>query len=474
MKKPKYVLWLCLLLLAVPLYFIACKKNTDQKPPQETPAIDIAQLKAAFGQLHFSAMEPIKVNETLSLGKAPAWEQVSFAKVNDDQSYVYVPISFAPIFSGEGTVHLSKPALRQYVVARINGDVTSFWIATYIADDAAVTDLRSFSGKLLLENNKGEITFALYRNGVPVKDNTSGAKTSGIICIDQYACTWTRTCMTTRGIVTDVTVTNGTAFGCSAPSNVFEPGAPNQECSSAPWTGGSPYKVGSTCMQIPDEPPPPPTPPGTGGPGNPPPPPPPPVLPGTGTPPKVTDVMDNLQNPCFKKVLAALRNGTLQNKVSEILFKTFGSSGDLNIRFDEAVLANTTDGQTLPVKVNNVVNMDVTINSLLYTNLHASQEYVAATMFHEILHAYFGANNYNPLIGVGHNDMGMLYVQIMADALVEVYPNLPKGDAIALAWGGVQESYAWLNIASASPATANAIGVTNQDYRKGTKGSVCP
>ncbi|WP_142687423.1 hypothetical protein [Chitinophaga polysaccharea] len=91
---------------------------------------------------------------------------------------------------------------------------------------------------------------------------------------------------------------------------------------------------------------------------------------------------------------------------------------------------------------------------------------------HEVLHAYFKALNVNPLME-DHNEMGLLYVDEMAAGIREVYPSISADDAKALAWGGLHESYSWLNLVRTSPTGAQSIIDKNKAYKRGQSGTKC-
>ncbi|NLR59240.1 hypothetical protein HGH93_14080 [Chitinophaga polysaccharea] len=203
-----------------------------------------------------------------------------------------------------------------------------------------------------------------------------------------------------------------------------------------------------------------------------------PVPPGTGggsTSNVINDVINNLTSPCFINVLHNVNSGTLQNQVSKILKDIFNQTDKLNVRFYEDKLDDKIDGDTnaSPVVSNGVttLNIDITLNNKLITTFHSSQEYIAATILHEVLHAYFRAKGSNPL--VDHNDMGLFYIDNMAGGIKEVFPGISDDDARALSWGGVQESYAWAQLIKNSPTNANKIIDTNQKYRTSASGTKC-
>ena len=201
----------------------------------------------------------------------------------------------------------------------------------------------------------------------------------------------------------------------------------------------------------------------------------------TSTPYIVQDIFtSDLVSPCFINVMHNVNQGGLQNSITKILCDIFDKPGNLHIRFGEDSLSSGIDGTT---DVNSITSgtgptqwyMDVTLNKKLITQFGASKEYVAATILHEILHAYFMATSANKqkYIDIDHNNMGLFYIDKMADGLQEIYSTLSRDDAVALAWGGVHESYSWSRLVVDAPAEANRILQANNDYKNGISGTKC-
>ncbi|WP_143305989.1 hypothetical protein [Chitinophaga vietnamensis] len=197
---------------------------------------------------------------------------------------------------------------------------------------------------------------------------------------------------------------------------------------------------------------------------------------GTGTGNIILyDIINNLQSPCLINSVHAVNNGVLKNTVSTILCRIFDQPDNFNIRFYEASLADSIDGDTKPFTNSSGTsisyNMDITLNSKLVTQFHSSQEYIVATILHEVLHAYFSAKNYNPI--VDHNEMGLFYIDKMSAALREIFPSLSDEDATALAWGGVHESYSWSELVRNAPLKAIDILNKNKSYKTSDLGTKC-
>lgn len=145
----------------------------------------------------------------------------------------------------------------------------------------------------------------------------------------------------------------------------------------------------------------------------------------------MTSVNNLFTTPCFSTVLNEVQSKTLQNTISRILKNTFGKSDKLNIDFTEANLHDTRDADEGYGSISGEYkNLRITLNTPQLAT--ASKEYIAATIMHEVLHAYFKALNVNPLME-DHNEMGLLYVDEMAAGIREVYPSISADDAKALA-----------------------------------------
>ena len=100
-------------------------------------------------------------------------------------------------------------------------------------------------------------------------------------------------------------------------------------------------------------------------------------------------VDDDLTNPCAKAVLEQAK--TLNSEISNIL-GMFGSDDNYNIRIHNMSLGNTTDAaETRSAKIvdndgNYTLNCDIYLNDDVIRG--ASQEYILATIYHEVIHAF--------------------------------------------------------------------------------------
>ena len=191
----------------------------------------------------------------------------------------------------------------------------------------------------------------------------------------------------------------------------------------------------------------------------------------------IETITNELQNPCLVSVLQSLNNADLKNAISKLLINTFGQSDKFNVTFieDELSYASTSGG---PDNYGNI-----NINVYLPTSLsNSSKEYIAETMFHEILHAYL---DYKEIIGKEtpseldqHIEMAQGYVDNEVIALREIFPSLSIPDATALVLGGfgqLQEEKPdyFDNLLSKYNTDENAVASTNGSYKSGQKGTKC-
>ncbi|QQD13405.1 hypothetical protein [Sphingobacterium sp. UDSM-2020] len=212
-----------------------------------------------------------------------------------------------------------------------------------------------------------------------------------------------------------------------------------------------------------------------------------PNLPGNGSgnspiSPSDKEIIDALDGyPCAQAVLAKIPN--LENKISLWLNKMFKNNVDYNIIFRvSTALDNNVDAVW---NNNNAVGTTQTIslNSKMLNT--ASQEYIAATMFHEVLHSFL-FNEENRLKQEGKlSQFGILYpgwsstdigmqnkyvnehstiattLQDLANAIKSFNPSMSSSHALTLAKGGI---------------VSNMIQLEqdiNQNYRHGGLGTKC-
>jgi hypothetical protein len=196
------------------------------------------------------------------------------------------------------------------------------------------------------------------------------------------------------------------------------------------------------------------------------------------------EIIDSLQRyPCAQEVLAKLPN--LKNKVSEWLMDVFKNNKEFNITFsvDEELAGTSTDGYHTSYGNLNKQTHNIRLNPDILEN--SSQEYIAATMFHEALHGYLNIEKTKLIMENRVEQFGILYpgwtsntiggrekftkehssfgteLGDLAQAIKSFNPNMSDYDAMALAKGGI--------IVNMNGVESNI----NKSHRKGDSGTTC-
>ncbi len=161
------------------------------------------------------------------------------------------------------------------------------------------------------------------------------------------------------------------------------------------------------------------------------------------------NVKDATDNPCIHNIVQKLF-ASKNNIFSTILNTTFGnnSNGAIFFSYAEGTLPGSTDGYTNPT----TNRFDIDLNKLMIVR-NSSQEYIAATIIHELLHAYLGYNKINgkspgisPVDEVAqHEYIAGQYVDDMRDMIITLFPNFSPEEAEALAWGGLEGTQNYIN-----------------------------
>ena len=155
--------------------------------------------------------------------------------------------------------------------------------------------------------------------------------------------------------------------------------------------------------------------------------------------PYVPEITNNVTQPCIKAAVNLARNA--ETKIRDILNSTFGGTTfyDHHVNFHETTtFPDTIDGDMRP---SNDWNFEISLNKNTLPN--KSKEYILATVYHEILHAYlFTKYPQNSPLGIpdDHELMAYEYVSMLSIALRTAYPNLDTTEAWALSWAGLQET----------------------------------
>ncbi|RZL60466.1 MAG: hypothetical protein EOO93_13735 [Pedobacter sp.] len=151
------------------------------------------------------------------------------------------------------------------------------------------------------------------------------------------------------------------------------------------------------------------------------------------------DVTNKIKDPCIGLVWGLIEDN-LDNKVTSILNTTFNTSDKINFTVKDG---NISGGYPASTQVMNDYtengqhhfDVKVTLNKNVLP--FASQEYVATTIVHEIMHAYFDANKIHYVQQLEqHRDMAEGYVEALKVSVKEIYPSILDKDAYALALNG--------------------------------------
>jgi hypothetical protein len=192
---------------------------------------------------------------------------------------------------------------------------------------------------------------------------------------------------------------------------------------------------------------------------------------GSNTTTIIQDIKNNLKDPCLIGTLDKLMNtpSGAKEDINYILTNVFGESKKYNLTFVENPnLADNQDGHTLPAIITNgIFSFTIELNS--NTLLDATKEFTAATIIHEVVHAYLRTTG---KIGQlqQHSEMANGYVNRMASALIKMYPNLTTNQANAMAWGGLQDTSGW---AALPDNLKNQYTIENNYQHAGNFGTKC-
>lgn len=209
----------------------------------------------------------------------------------------------------------------------------------------------------------------------------------------------------------------------------------------------------------------------------------PPIIPPSPPSKEDKEIIDSLQGyPCAQAVLAKIPN--LENKISKWLNKTFANSVNYNIMFRaDPKMSDSTDGFFNGYQTNSRSNFTIMLNGKMLKT--ASQEYIAVTMFHEVLHGFLGAEMVRLRQEGKPEQFAVLYsgwstinvhgqdryinshanfastLNDLANAVKSLNPSMNNYDALALAKGGVVSNMSTIEQS------------INQNHKNGSSGTKC-
>ena len=198
-------------------------------------------------------------------------------------------------------------------------------------------------------------------------------------------------------------------------------------------------------------------------------------------------IKDSLTNPCAKALLAQAPN--LNNDIAKILRETFGTNDKYNITVTEKPLSGMSGYSSFPEVKQNSIEAIIYLNSNMFGTV--TQEYVLATIYHEVIHVFLNAehaklgetvfNQKYPSVTyqdypVGNGQQTRRYklrtdhsrfdafLEKLAQSIISFNPNFTLERARAIAKEGIVEDF------FISPTDATFI----QEQKNGTNGTKCP
>jgi len=199
------------------------------------------------------------------------------------------------------------------------------------------------------------------------------------------------------------------------------------------------------------------------------------------------NIIDKLNNPCAKALLAQAPN--LNNDIAKILRETFDTNNKYNITVTEKPLSGMSGYSSFPEVKQNSIEAIIYLNSNMLGT--ATQEYVLATIYHEVIHVFLNAehaklgetvfNQKYPSVTyqdypVGNGQQTRRYklrtdhsrfdafLEKLAQSIISFNPNFTLERARAIAKEGIVEDF------FISPTDATFI----REQKNGTNGTKCP
>jgi hypothetical protein len=197
--------------------------------------------------------------------------------------------------------------------------------------------------------------------------------------------------------------------------------------------------------------------------------------PGDGGGDDTEDLIDSLtiqlQEPCFINTISNLNiNNGLRSQIGSILHSCFPNWTPNDFSIEQKCYSDTLLDAKHYTSASTGGPITIKLNECAINN--ASQEYVAATLFHELLHAFFTTQGKMSELQQ-HESMATAYVDALKSTLLDYFPSLSNNEALALAWGGLEGTTAWQNKVQGNPALVNTYKTLSDNHRWGNSGTNC-
>ncbi len=198
---------------------------------------------------------------------------------------------------------------------------------------------------------------------------------------------------------------------------------------------------------------------------------------GEENPPAVPEITNDVDDPCIKNSVNDAISRDCKNEITSFVNTVFGNSDKFHLKFSDEVFAGADATDDARASTGPILNYTETKTVISFNNGqlgNASKEYIAATILHEVVHAWIDYKFPTPIDNAHQHSLmaGSNRFNLMRSALLEMYPNLPPQDATDLTWGGLYNTIEYVNL---SPTEKNRIEQTNSDYKNRTnnKGTPC-
>jgi hypothetical protein len=173
---------------------------------------------------------------------------------------------------------------------------------------------------------------------------------------------------------------------------------------------------------------------------------------GGGAASALTDVKNKVKDQCIKKVVDQIMQSKLNsNTITDILNNIFSINSNINITFVEDPTMVNSNGEPVDARTshnpNSINPTDIVISLNTTTLTGTSQEYKAATIIHEIIHASLDVSNASLSTPIDfysqyfqHSDMLEKYMEDMSSGLHDFFPYLSMNAARSLCLNGLGDT----------------------------------
>ncbi|MFB6457098.1 hypothetical protein ACE38W_17640 [Chitinophaga sp. Hz27] len=190
-------------------------------------------------------------------------------------------------------------------------------------------------------------------------------------------------------------------------------------------------------------------------------------------PSTLRDVRMNIKGPCLTSTVSMVTFNGLSSYLAQTFNGTFNVGDEVDCEFKDSTFADVMmDGLTdRYLNINNgtkYLSVRININTVLN---NASQEYIAATIYHEITHGILFAKTASTTNEQDHETMSSgFYFDVQVAALQALFPNLSLDDAKILVWIGLDKSDAYKALPNSYKDNVDYVA---RKYRNGTLGTKC-